>query len=343
MKQIADAMTAIHEAGIVHRDLKSSNIIVVPQEDGFRVVVTDFGLAVPILTEITEPVTVPGQVLGTPQFMAPEQLMRGNISSRADIYAFGLIAFELITGRLPYAGEPSLTIAAKRISEPAPSPKALVRDLSTNWERSILKCLERDPQKRFRSANEFVKSLESNSWIRYLPPVLTRYPVPSLFAGALAILLLSALWFGKSGIVPRSRSQEVSSKRLWTGSTGLPVGIVSTDGKTLIDVDWQTADILAIDLQSRRKRRVTHSKLWFLPQKFVPYPILTSISRDGKQIAYSVAHEWDSGCDLQISFLNGSNIHRLFTSKTSCADPMDWSPDAQKLLVRFNDRKGAHI
>jgi serine/threonine protein kinase len=343
LKQIADAMTAIHEAGIIHRDLKSSNVLLVPQMDGFRVVVTDFGLAVPVLTEEAEPVTVTGQVLGTPQFMAPEQLMRGNISSRSDIYAFGLIAFELITGRLPHSGEPLLTIAAKRISEPSPSPKTIVPDLPTNWERAILKCLERDPQKRFPTANEFVKSLESNSLTRHLPHVFTRNPLPSFFAGVFFLLLVSAFWFGRSEVAPQLRSQEVSSKRLWKGSTGLPAGIVSTDGKTLIDIDWQTADILAIDLHSGTKRRVTQSKLWFLPQKFVPYPILTAISRDGKQVAYSLAHEWDSGCDLQISFTNGSNSRRVFTSKTSCADPVDWSTDSQKLLVRFQDRKGAHI
>ncbi|MCI0411319.1 serine/threonine-protein kinase, partial [bacterium] len=343
LKQIADALLAIHQAGIVHRDLKSGNIILVPSGNGFRAVVTDFGLAVADSAKDSEPVTVTGQVLGTPQFMAPEQLTRGIVSSRTDIYALGLVTYQLITGKLPYEGEPSLTIAAMRISEDSPSPKKYVPDLPRNWERAILRCLDRDPGKRFRTVTEFLNALEADSLNNILPDFVLRNPIRSLLATALLIVIFAVVWFARSTFSSKGRSDAVVVKRLWKGSTGLPPGIVSTDGRILIDVDWQTADVLAIDLQSGKKRRVTQSNIWFLPHEFTPHPGMTCLSPDGKKVAYSVQHVWDPGCDLRVSDIDGSSLRNLYSSKTACANPVDWSRDMQKLLVRLIGTNENHI
>ena len=162
VKQMAEALDAAHRAGIIHRDFKSSNVVMVPEEDGraVRAVVTDFGLARSLAaTELDVSLSNTGQVLGTPAYMAPEQVEGKPVTPATDIYALGLVIYELVTGRLPFSGDTPIAVALKRLQEQAPSPRLLVPTLDNNWERTILRCLERNPQERFASAVDVVRSL----------------------------------------------------------------------------------------------------------------------------------------------------------------------------------------
>src|SRR5262249_45005117 len=117
-EQIAAGLTAAHEAGIIHRDLKCANILLV----GSRAVVMDFGLA-RVIAEGSDQVTGDG-VVGSPAYMAPEQVEGGRpLTAAADIYAFGVVLFEMVTGRLPFVGETPLATAVMRIREDARSPR----------------------------------------------------------------------------------------------------------------------------------------------------------------------------------------------------------------------------
>ena len=172
------------EAGVVHRDFKSQNVMLAqlplaggqaqeaaPQETGdsknetsrMRVVVTDFGLAQRhVLGEDSETsVTGVGKLVGTPAYMAPEQLGEGReLSAATDLYALGLVMYEMLTGELPFQGDTPEANLVRRVKEPAPSPRRLVPELSAGWEEAVLRCLEREPAKRFRTAHELLEALE---------------------------------------------------------------------------------------------------------------------------------------------------------------------------------------
>ncbi len=161
VEQLAAGLAAAHQAGVVHRDLKSSNIMLIPEGGGTRAVVTDFGLARTTGSADAETghLTRSGEVLGTPAFMAPEQLEGGEISPATDVYAFGVVLFEMVTGRLPFSGVTPYAVVAQRLRNEPPSPREHSPNLDRRWERVILRCLESRPADRFQTPGAIVAAL----------------------------------------------------------------------------------------------------------------------------------------------------------------------------------------
>ena len=160
-RQIADGLAAAHRAGVVHRDLKSANVMLVPEPGQAtpRVVVTDFGLArASIHSERT--ITNTGDILGSPAYMAPEQIEGKPLSAATDIYAFGVVLYEMITRGHPFEADTPLASVLKRLREPATSPRHYLPDLDLTWEHAILRCLEREPEDRFSDPRDVVAALE---------------------------------------------------------------------------------------------------------------------------------------------------------------------------------------
>ncbi|MEM8998167.1 MAG: serine/threonine-protein kinase, partial [Acidobacteriota bacterium] len=163
VRQMADGLDAAHAAGVVHRDFKSSNVMLVAQKGGgLRAVITDFGLARSVDSDLPDKrLTQHDMRVGTPAYMAPEQVQGLEASVTADIYALGVVLFEMLTGHLPFGGN-ALAGAYQRLTEKPSSPRIYVPDLEPRWERAILRCLERDPARRYRSARQLVLDLEGN-------------------------------------------------------------------------------------------------------------------------------------------------------------------------------------
>jgi serine/threonine protein kinase/Flp pilus assembly protein TadD len=164
--QMIQALNAAHSVGIIHRDFKPSNVLLVPSTSGRRVVVTDFGLARAFLPEgSTSPAEVANSLsnseglLGTLIYMAPEQLQRGEATVASDIYALGLVMFEMVTLRRPFADSMPFAEAVKRITKPAPSPRIFYPELDTRWDTTIRKCLEVEPAARFESVLQIADAL----------------------------------------------------------------------------------------------------------------------------------------------------------------------------------------
>jgi serine/threonine-protein kinase len=160
IKQIASAIEAAHDAGIVHRDLKPGNVMLVPADDTGKVIakVTDFGVA-HAAGDPFEDVSGTGDIVGSPAYMAPEQVEGLEPSPRADIYALGIVMYEMVTGVRPFHGESSLSSAVKRLKVDAEPPSEYLPDISPIWEAAILRCLQREPSARFQHVSEVVNAL----------------------------------------------------------------------------------------------------------------------------------------------------------------------------------------
>ena len=160
--QICAGLTALHAAGIIHKDLKPDNVLIA--KDG-RVTITDFGIA-SALSESEFEATVAAPISGTPAYMAPEQVRGyGRIDTRADLYALGVILFQLLTGQLPFGGKTGVATSLARLYEAPADPHAVRPQLPPRLVTLVGRCLAREPEQRFQSAEELALALAAE-----LPP-----------------------------------------------------------------------------------------------------------------------------------------------------------------------------
>lgn len=163
LRQVLAALGEAHALGIVHRDLKPENIVLQPQRRGGDLVkVLDFGLA-KLRVDVPGPsVTSPGIVCGTPDYMAPEQGRGDHIDGRSDLYAVGVILFQLLTGRLPFEGDSPTQVVMMHLSVPAPDPRQIAprRNIPAAIAEVVKKALAKSPNDRFGDAHEFIDALD---------------------------------------------------------------------------------------------------------------------------------------------------------------------------------------
>ncbi len=153
LRQIALGTEAAHKLGIIHRDLKSQNVML---EDNGAVAILDFGLA---RGKTNEQLTLDSVMVGTPHYMSPEQALGRPTGARSDVYSIGVMAYELLTGKVPYDGESPLVIAMKHVSEPAPDDLHHVSGLSPELVAIVYKALAKEPAQRFATAADLEAEL----------------------------------------------------------------------------------------------------------------------------------------------------------------------------------------
>ncbi|MDQ3739691.1 MAG: PASTA domain-containing protein [Actinomycetota bacterium] len=151
--QILRAARFAHKRGIIHRDLKPHNVIVDGED---RAKVTDFGIARAGASDMTET----GSILGTAQYLSPEQAQGHAVSAQSDIYAIGIVLYEMLTGTVPFDGDSAVTIALKQVSEPPLPPSRLNPNVSPELEAVVLRALAKEPAQRFADADAFITALE---------------------------------------------------------------------------------------------------------------------------------------------------------------------------------------
>jgi serine/threonine-protein kinase len=163
VRQIATALAAAHEMQIVHRDLKPQNVILAKDAAGREVAkLLDFGIAKTFDDGATK-LTSTGIVIGTPQYMSPEQASGSDVDGRSDLYALGVIAYEMLTGVVPFTAPNTLALLVKQMHE-APVPPSVRRPeagIPPALEALALRCLEKDPEKRYQTAGEVAAALEA--------------------------------------------------------------------------------------------------------------------------------------------------------------------------------------
>jgi multiple sugar transport system substrate-binding protein len=159
---IADALGYAHSEGIIHRDVKPSNILLT--KSGVPML-TDFGVAKIIEEDATQGLTGTNATIGTPEYMAPEQIASKSIDARADIYALGVVFYEMITGRRPFEADTPMAVMIMHSRDPLPNPSKFIKDLPDQVEKFLLKALAKSPDDRYQSMAEFMdglKKLEKN-------------------------------------------------------------------------------------------------------------------------------------------------------------------------------------
>src|ERR687893_3308912 len=154
---VLDALSYSHRAGIIHRDIKPANVML---NQGGTVKVMDFGIARAV-ADTSATMTQTAAVIGTAQYLSPEQARGETVDARSDLYSTGCLLFELLTGRPPFTGDSPVAVAYQHVREPAPAPSSFASDVPETLDRITLKALAKERDSRYSSAAEFRADLEN--------------------------------------------------------------------------------------------------------------------------------------------------------------------------------------
>ncbi len=151
-RQILAALRFAHRSGIIHRDIKPHNILVGPEE---RLKVTDFGIARAGASQMTEA----GSIMGTAQYLSPEQARGAEVSGASDLYSVGVVLYEMLTGEVPFTGDTAVEIAMKHVNDAPRPPSATAPGIPADLDRVVLRCLAKNPADRYQTAEELDSDL----------------------------------------------------------------------------------------------------------------------------------------------------------------------------------------
>jgi serine/threonine protein kinase len=210
--QLIAGLAAAHAEGVIHRDFKSANVMLVARPSGARAIITDFGLARGGEEHAVSVASGHQGLVGTPVYMAPEQVAGLPLGAAADQYALGVVMFEMVTGHWPFVGDTPVLTAVRRLHEPAPSPRSYAPDLDPRWEAAILRCLARAPEDRFSSLAALEAALSYSEPV----PLPTRSPESIAEAG----LPIRSRWPWLVGALVLGLA--IAATQLWHGAPPAP-------------------------------------------------------------------------------------------------------------------------
>jgi serine/threonine protein kinase/Flp pilus assembly protein TadD len=266
-EQVCEGLAEAHRRGVVHRDLKPSNIMI-DREGTARIM--DFGIARSLRVK---GITGAGIMIGTPEYMSPEQVEGKEVDPRSDIYSLGIILYKMVTGRVPFEADTPFAVGVKQKSELPEDPKRFNAQIPEALSRLILRCLEKDKDKRYQSADEVHAELEAISQgmpttQRIVPSrktftsreITVKFSLKKLWVPALVVLCLIAVGLGVWRLMPRKKGAPLPA-----GKPSLAIMYFKNNtGDKSLD-HWRTmlADLLITDLtQSKYIRILSEDKLF---------------------------------------------------------------------------------
>jgi len=262
-RQVCEGLAEAHRLGIVHRDLKPSNIMI-DKEGNARIM--DFGIARSLGAKR---VTGEGVIIGTPEYMSPEQVEGKGIDSRSDIYSLGIILYEMVTGQVPFEGDTAFSIAMKHKGEVPKSPKSINPNVPDDFSLLILKCLEKDKNARYQTAAEVGTELEKiekgiPTTDRVVPvrktltsrEITVKFNLKKLMIPALALIAVVVAAIAFLIIMPKKEKQPVGPNRLsiavlpFENTSGSEEDETFSDGITE-DITTQLSKIGELEVKSQ--------------------------------------------------------------------------------------------
>ena len=335
--QIADALAHAHERGIVHRDLKSQNVVITPEG---RAKVLDFGLAARMPQADAEAVTktqdaIPhaGMLVGTLAYMAPEVLRGEAATARSDIWALGVLLYEMASGRLPFGGKTGADVASATLKE---SPAALPSQISAGLRAIVNHTLAKEPNQRYGTASEARVALETiqsdtgTQQVSITPVGATRtWRVAAAVIGLVLVASVIGYWLrpgSQSTAAPPSTVPRLTSPTQVTSAAGQETSPSwSPDGgrvafEAIYDDDW---DIFVTQIAGGQPVNITadHQGLDRFP----------SWSPDGRTIAF--VSQRDGAWGLYVTAAVGGSPRRLSALRSSTRGAPQWSPDGEEIAV----------
>ena len=199
--EVADGLAAAHALGVVHRDLKPANVMLVTRPsdpDHLHAKLVDFGIA-GLMDDAGQGLTMTGTAVGTPTYMAPEQIRGEKVDARADLYAFGVMVYEMAVGAPPFTGRSAPVVMQMHLQDPVPPMRERMGggEIPPQLEQIVLRCLEKDPNQRIQDARAVRTALDELA--RALGVFISRSSVPSLSAGGIAAVGLAETQAPPSG------------------------------------------------------------------------------------------------------------------------------------------------
>lgn len=326
LRQVAEGLDEAHRLGVLHRDLKPSNIMI-DKEGNARIM--DFGLA---RTHQTKKLTGTGAVLGTPEYMSPEQVEGKELDERSDIYSLGIVLYEMVTGRVPFEGDTPYVVGMKHKQEAAVSPRDVNPQLPENISRFIMKCLEKDKEKRYASTKEVLEALDKIQ--EEIPESQKVMPVkkttsrlsktrlrPFLLPGIVVILALFLIggYFLYDRILkpqaPEGPAAQTAAP-VETSIVVLPFDDLSPEGDNSYFSDGLTEEIITDLSRIRNVRTITRRSA----------SILKSTTKDITTI----------GSELNVKYVLEGSVSKIGSDFRITTQLMDTAQDKQVWAERFS-------
>jgi tetratricopeptide (TPR) repeat protein/predicted Ser/Thr protein kinase len=241
IRQILESLDAAHSVGVTHRDLKPQNIMIDSQG---KALVMDFGIAG---SDETEGLTTTGSILGTPDYMSPEQVKGQRIDARSDIYSLGIVFYELLTGRIPFKSDTLIETMFRRTKEHAIPPVEIEHTVPRDANEIVVKCMQMDPANRFQNAREVLKALETFDvtakvapWTRWAGS-LRRHSLVWKIPLAAALVVLAV--FGGRALLNQQPSKTQASQ------PSKPIQVLVSDFTAPPEMEGSVEQLLGIALE----------------------------------------------------------------------------------------------
>ncbi|WP_084125099.1 Stk1 family PASTA domain-containing Ser/Thr kinase [Demequina sp. NBRC 110054] len=251
---VLTALDYAHHAGLVHRDIKPANVMLTPTG---AVKVMDFGIA-RALADAGQTMTQTSAVVGTAQYLSPEQARGENVDARSDLYSAGCLLFELLTGRPPFVGDSPVSVAYQHVREEAPRPSQFASDVPQTLDQVVARALAKNRDERYSSAQEFLADLRAVMGGGAVSPSTGAVAIGSAALGAGAAGVAAAAMSGDEteALAPTADGTQVMPSSSWDQSGVMPAPVPPTG-----EVAVQDEEELVVDEDERRRKIILWSSL----------------------------------------------------------------------------------